>query len=366
MSPAAIHQFVPALAPRDAIGGHVLQLQGLLREMGFQSDIFAGSAHPELAQRARPYRRFGWRFDRRQSWLLYQCSIGSPMADFFAARSEPTMINYHNITPGGLLRAWDPEIGRNADLGRHQMTKLAPKTTLAIADSRFNESELGDAGFGRTVVATPLIDLDSRIREPDEATADRLAAGRRGGGADLLFVGRIAPNKGQHDVIKALAAYRRAYDAKARLHLVGGVASSAYNRSLNCFVEELGLRQAVDFAGSVTDSQLAAYYRSADVFVCCSDHEGFCVPLLEAMQHRLPIIAYGAAAIPETVEGAGLVLPDKTPALVAAAVRRVVEDGALRQALGEAGVVRLEELSLDRSRARFATVIEEAVSENAS
>jgi glycosyltransferase involved in cell wall biosynthesis len=284
------------------------------------------------------------------------------VADFVAARPEPKIVNYHNITPGNLLSGWDPEVGRNADLGRHQLTKLAPETTLGIAVSRFNECELGDAGFGHTVVATPLIDLDSRIREADEATADRLAASRRDGGADMLFVGRIAPNKAQHDVIKALAAYRRTYDPKARLHLVGGVASAGYNRSLNRFVEELGLREAVDFAGSVTDTQLAAYYRAADVFVCCSDHEGFCVPLLEAMQHRLPIVAYGAAAVPETVGGAGVVLPDKTPALVAAAVRRVLEDGALRQALSEVSEVRLEEVSLVRSRARFAAVIEEAVS----
>jgi glycosyltransferase involved in cell wall biosynthesis len=360
LRPEAIHQFVPTLAPRDAIGAHALNVRALLRDMGFDSEIFAGEARSELAGEAHPYRQFGGRRGRSRSWLLYQSSIGSPVGEFVAARPEPKLVNFHNITPPTFLEAWDPEVARATVLAQQQLVRLAPDSLLGIAVSQFNRSELAHVGFGSTAVAPPLIDPGSWSRDVDAATIDRLAAARRAGGVDLLFVGRIAPHKAQHDLIKALAAYRQAYDPGARLHLVGGASPPAYQRVLARYVAELGLTDAVDMAASVTNDQLAAYYRSADVFVCCSDHEGFCVPLLEAMHHQLPIVAYGAAAIPETMGAAGVLLPAKGPALVATAVHRVVEDGALRRTLVEAGRVRLEELSLDRSRARFAAVVEQA------
>jgi glycosyltransferase involved in cell wall biosynthesis len=365
LRPEAIHQFIPTLAPRDAIGAHTLQVRALLRDMGFGSEIFAGEARSEMAREAHPYRQFGHgRHGLRhqgRSWMLYQSSIGSPVGDFVAGRPEPKLVNFHNVTPSAYLEAWDPEVAQATALGHQQLVQLAPDVVLAIAVSRFNARELNEAGFRSTAVAPLLIDLGSWRGDADPATLDRLTAARRAGGADLLFVGRIAPHKAQHDLIKALAAYRQAYDPKARLHLVGGVSSPAYQRALDRFVADLGLTEAVDMAGSVSDGELAAYYRSADVFVCCSDHEGFCVPLLEAMYHQLPIVAFGAAAVPETVGAAGVVLPAKGPALVAAALHRVLDEAALHASLLEAGRARLDELSLERSRARLAAVVEEAV-----
>jgi glycosyltransferase involved in cell wall biosynthesis len=160
----------------------------------------------------------------------------------------------------------------------------------------------------------------------------------------------------------ALAAYRRIYDPRARLRLVGGTSSPSYREALGRFVVDLGLEEAVDFAGSVTTSELVAYYGTADVFVCCSDHEGFCVPLLEAMHHCVPVVAYGVAAVPETMGAGGLVIPNKSPAHVAAAVHRVVEDAELRRTLISAGQARLAELEPSRVRARFTQAIETAVS----
>jgi glycosyltransferase involved in cell wall biosynthesis len=374
LRPEAIHQFIPTLAPRDAIGAHTLQVRALLRDMGFGSEIFAGEAQSEMASEAHPYRQFGGERHRgrhqHRSWLLYQSSIGSPVGDFVAGCPEPKLVNFHNVTPSAYLEAWDPEVAQATALGHQQLVELAPDVMLAIAVSRFNRGELTEAGFRSTAVAPLLIDLGSGRGDgdgdADAATVERLMAARRTGGADLLFVGRIAPHKAQHDLIKALAAYRQAYDPKARLHLVGGVSSPAYRRALDRFVADLGLAEAVDMPGSVTDDQLAAYYRSADVFVCCSDHEGFCVPLLEAMHHELAIVAFGAAAVPETVGVAGVVLPAKGPALVAAAVHRVVDDTALRAVLLDAGRARLAELSLERSRARFAAIVEETVGDGTS
>ncbi len=163
-------------------------------------------------------------------------------------------------------------------------------------------------------------------------------------------MGRVAPNKAQHDVVKAFAWYRRVFDAGASLTLVGGVSAGSYWSALERFVDELGLSGAVRLAGSVSDGELEGLYRSADVFVCLSEHEGFCVPLLEAMAHGVPVVALGAAAVPETLGDAGLVLESKRPPLVAEAVARVMGDDALRRGLVEAGRHRLEHFSLARSR----------------
>lgn len=165
-----------------------------------------------------------------------------------------------------------------------------------------------------------------------------------------MFVGRVAPNKAQHDVVKAFAWYRRVFDAEASLTLVGGVSASSYWSALERFVDGLGLSGVVRLAGSVSEVELEGLYRSADVFVCLSEHEGFCVPLLEAMAHGVPVVALGAAAVPETLGDAGLVLGSKRPGLVAEAVARVVGDAGLRARLVAAGRRRLEDFSLARTR----------------
>jgi len=161
----------------------------------------------------------------------------------------------------------------------------------------------------------------------------------------------MAPHKAQHDIVKAFAAYRRGYDAAARLTLVGGASSSAYQRTLEGSVEALGLGGAVRMRGSIPQGELAAHYATADVFVCLSDHEGFCVPLLEAMASGLPIVAYAATAVPEMLGGTGLLLPRKDPATVAAACHRVAIDTPLRERLSAAGRARLTRFSRARSEA---------------
>ena len=220
--------------------------------------------------------------------LLYQLSIGSGVADIFRERRERKFVNYHNITPADLLEAWIPAVGEEVRWGRAQFRDLAPVTEFAIADSAFNERELQAAGYRSTTTVPLLIDLDGFSGSPDPAVAGRLAAQKERGGADLLFVGKVSPHKGQHDLVKALAAYRRLYDPQARLHLVGGAISDEYrSRPSNGSPPSWISLDAVDIAGSVTHEELIAYYDAADAFVCLSNHEGFCVPLLEAMYHRL-------------------------------------------------------------------------------
>ena len=354
-----IDQVIPTLASRDAIGGHAVQLRDLLRSRGYQSDIYYGNASPDRFDFGYPVSRLGDHSPHGRV-LLYQLSIGSGVADIFRQRSERKFVNYHNITPADLLEAWMPEVGEEVRWGRAQLRDLASVTEFAVADSEFNESELRAAGYRSTTTVPLLIDLESFSGSPDAALAARLAEQKAGGGADLLFVGKVSPHKGQDDLIKALATYRQLYDPRARLRVVGGSISQEYSAALDRFVDELDLTDAVEFAGVVTHEELIAYYAAADVFCCLSNHEGFCVPLLESMYHRLPIVAYANTAVPETVRGAGLVLPDKEPVRVAAAIDRVIRDDQLRAVLARAAAERVEAFALPRVRDRFASALVDA------
>ncbi len=356
-----IDQVVPSLASRDAIGGHVLQLQELLVGRGFESDIYYGTATPDRLGHGLPMARIGERPETGRA-LLYQLSIGSGVADVFRQRPERKLVNYHNITPAPLLDPWLPEVGDEVRWGRAQMAALAGVTELAVADSRFNERELQVAGYRATATVPLLLDLASFAGAADPATAERLRRERSGGGTTMLFVGKVAPHKAQHDLVKALAAYRRVYDPRARLKVVGGAISEEYRRAVLSFADALGLGDALELAGSVTHEELVAYYEAADVFVCLSDHEGFCVPLVEAMTHRVPIVGTQSTAVPETIGEAGLVLRDKSPLRVATAVHRVVSDPYLRERLAAGAAARVEAFSLERVRLRMAEVLDAALS----
>lgn len=356
----AVHQFVASLAPRDAVGGHTLAMRDLLRNLGFESEIFTGEAQVGMEGVAHPYRRFARMAGRRgNAWLLYQCSVGSPIADFIRDRPEPTILYFHGITPRRLLEGWEPDVLRAVSTGWIQLARLAPQLRVGWAASRSSEVELRRTGVDRTRVVPLLVDLAAIGREVDKDCYAELQAGKTG--TDLLFVGRLSPHKAQHVLIQTLAAYRRAYDPGARLHLVGGTASGLYEQALIRYAADLGLAGAVHLAGSVTPAQLAAHYRSADVFVCASRHEGFCIPLVEAMHHSLPIVAYGAAAVAETVGGAGVVVPTQSPLHLAAGAHRVLGDPGLSQTLAAGARQRLEDLALPRARAAVAAAVEEVV-----
>ena len=349
----AIHQFVPSLAPRDAVGTHYLAMQAIFRAAGYRSDIYALEAKEEFRKLARPFRSFRGAKRGEPTWLLYHSSVGTPVGDFVAARPEPLIVDFHNITPAHYFARYEPHLAGLMSLGRRQLQKLAHRAHLGLADSAFNAAELEGLGYPRTAVVPILLDVTTLDVPPDPAVSARLRAAKAAGGIDLLFVGRITPNKAQHDLVKMLAAYRRVHDPQARLHLVGGSSSEGYLTALTKFVAALGLTDCVDVVGGVSAATLAAYWEHADVFVVASEHEGFCVPLLEAMHHGVPIVAFATAAVPETLADGGLVLPTKDAATFATGVARVVDDLALRDQLVRAGRARLAAFDVARSRQRL-------------
>ena len=360
MSAVTVDQFVPSITPGDATTGHTLQVQRLLRDMGYESEIYVLAMHAELEGRAliisqRPGAVSGERY------VIYQYSAVSGLADTLIGQREPAALAYHNITPPHLLWAWERGTALALCAAEVQVAQLAPWMRMGICVSAFNAADLAGRGFAVTPVAPVLVDVAEFDAEPDPTTSAALERARAGGGAQWLFVGTIAPHKAQHRLVQALAAYRRVYDPAARLALVGRPVVPAYAAALRRLVHELGLDDAVELPGRVTHEQLVAYYRGTDVFVGLSEHEGFCVPLLEAMHHGVPVIAYGAGAVPETLGTGGLLLDDPAPHAVAAAVARVVGDGGTRARLADAGRARAAHFSLERTRAALAGIVRQWV-----
>jgi glycosyltransferase involved in cell wall biosynthesis len=345
-----VHQFLSTFAGRDAIGMHTLRLRKLLRDAGYPSDIYATDVHTDVQAQAFDPRTFGDRVKGSiDPWILYHFSIGSPLFDLVRGLDVPLALDYHNITDAKYFWRWEPRAATSMMEGRRQLAVAAPAVRFALADSTFNERELRDLHCPRTAVAPILIDFNDYDTAPDAALMARRKRARARGGADWLAVGRIAPNKCQHDVLLAFAVYRRIYDANARLTLVGGQSAGLYWRALHSLAEDLDVSASVTFTDVVSHAELLACYRSSDVLVLLSEHEGFNVPVVEAMHFGVPVVAYASSAVPETVGDGALLLTDKDPVVVATAVARLRSDTSLRQALVDAGRKRVEQFSITRT-----------------
>ena len=346
--PRFAHQFHPVLAYGDAVGNDCFELQRMFWSAGVRSDLFAWEAKPEVRALVRDYKDLE-RLTSRDGLLLVHHSMGNDAVSEVAKLSARKAVVYHNITPAKYFEGLNEHARRYAEVGREQLVELAKSAEFGFADSEYNRRELAEAGCANTAVVPIAIDWEQFDVTPDPAIARALADERTA----ILTVGQILPQKAIHDVIASFAAYRES-DRAARLYLVGSTAMSGqYLAQLQQQIAKLGIQDAVTFAGSVTVEQLVAYYRGATAFLTLSDHEGFCVPLLEAMRSDLPIVAHAAGAIPETLGDAGVLLEQKSPETVAAALERVVRDQTLRKELGEKGHRRVGEFSREKVAGRL-------------
>ncbi|MGD9572521.1 MAG: glycosyltransferase family 4 protein [Thermoleophilia bacterium] len=332
-----IHQVAAGAAPRDAITHHMLEARAVLRGMGLRSEILADPEHihPGLAGEVRPATRWDEVAQPGDAAILHYSIASAPMFRI-AERCRRTALHYHNITPADLLWRWAPRIALECAIGRRRLLDLLPHIRLVGACSEYNARELEELGFARPhVLGVMRQELPPAPRAP----------GGAGGPARLLFVGRGVPNKAQHHLVMASAALADA-GRDHEMWLVGAwSAAPAYEEHCRALAEALGVGDRVRFLGSVDDDELGRRYADADAFVCLSDHEGFCVPLIEAMASGLPIVAYASSAIPETLGGAGLLLPEKPPSLVAEAVMEALDNPALSSGVAAARRERLAHFS---------------------
>jgi glycosyltransferase involved in cell wall biosynthesis len=324
----AVHQILAALSYGDAIGNESLVIQTHLRRAGFASDIFAEKVHPRMAHLARPLSEYE-EASGPETVCLFHFSIGSAAGRLIHAAPDRLVVIYHNITPAHFFLGFHPHLAGLCYHGRRELSVFAERAELGLGDSEYNRRELEDAGFERTAVLPIVLDFEA-YRRPPSPVVRRLY---RDGRTNILFVGRIIPNKKIDDLIRVFACYQRYLDPRSRLLLVGDHRGHEhYLARLGEMVRDLRLDEVV-FTGQVDDDELLAYYQAADLFLCLSEHEGFCVPLQEAMHFGLPVVAFDAGAVRETLHGGGVLLGDKKPEVVAELVHSVLSEPTLRAAV---------------------------------
>ena len=324
----AAHQFAPTIAYGDAVGNDCFELQRLYWSRGVRADLFAAEAKPEVRQFVQPWRDLE-KLPTDGTSLQVHLSMGNDVLWDVAKLPHRKTVIYHNITPAHYFEGLNDHARRYSEIGREQLAEFAKVSELGIADSGYNRKELVRAGFAQTAVVPIIVDWSAFDVEPDPDVLRELSDERTA----ILAVGQILPQKAVHKVVAAFARYRES-DPTARLWLVGSHAmSEGYLAQVRAAIHTHGLDGAATLTGAVPMAALVAYYRGATALVTLSEHEGFCVPLLEAMRSGLPVVASDAGAIPDTLGDAGILLSDTEPDAVAAALERAVHDAALRKDL---------------------------------
>jgi L-malate glycosyltransferase len=337
-----IHQVLATLGYGDAIGNEVLGIQRVLRSAGYESEIFVETADHRLEPLTRDYRELV-DSSHRDNLLLHHFSLGSKASRTAFALPDRMALIYHNITPPEYFVGVHRRLARQCFRGRRELRAYADRCDLALGDSEFNRQDLDALGFPRTAVLPVVPDFSHLDREPSWVVARDFDDDW----TNIMFVGRVIANKKIEDLIRFFHAYQTIFNPRSRLLIVG--AQSGFERylaSLHYLTATLGASH-VHFVGHVSDEELVAFYEVADLFLCASEHEGFCVPLVEAFYEEVPVLAYAATAVPATMDGAGVLFEDKTPAHVARLMDAIISDAVLQER-----IVQGQLAAVDRLRAR--------------
>lgn len=348
-------QFISDLVYADAASSDCVEFHNLFRRWGFDAAIFAGrrdSHHQKLAEDFSSYR------PRKGDLILFHYSAWSPVAQFLLEIARPMILVYHNITPPEFFGRAQPQAAETTSQGIEALPRFASFTQLALGMSEYSRRELEATGFEHTGVMPILVDFQRLDGEPNPDILHNYNDDY----VNFLFVGRVDPNKKQEDVIKVLYHYQRRYNPRSRLFLVGAhTPGGAYHAWMSTLVDHLGLGRNVHFTGQTSHRDLLSYFHLADVYVCMSEHEGFCVPVVESMYLGIPVVAYDSTAIPFTMGDAGILVKKKDFAAIAEIVNLVTSDQILRARLVVKGRERAREFARERVESLLADYISRVV-----
>ena len=332
---ARIHLLTPSIIPGDAVSSDLLGMRRWFRRQGHEAFAYAGRCHEGLRHQVRPLRAYRRYLASRDDVLIYHHSVGWPagLALYEMSRNRK-IVRYHNVTPAHFYEPYNTSYVRACLRGIKETRWLArSRPELFLAASDFNAQGLIASGAQPSACRTipPL----HGIGDLDQLQVDEELAAQLRDRTNLLFVGRVTPNKGQLHLIRALAYYLRYLGQDAHLYLVGGfdVGIPGYLEELQSEIRRHRLQDRVHLCGKVMARQLKTYYTHASVFVCASEHEGFCVPLVEAMYYGIPIVAYGGSAVGATLGDAGIVWGTPAPALFAESIRQIITRPEVRAIL---------------------------------
>jgi glycosyltransferase involved in cell wall biosynthesis len=335
-----VDQLVPAFHRGDAIGDEAAYLRQFFRSQGFSSEIYRLTCDRELEGESREFSAFPE--PAPSDVVILHFAVPSPLTEALRRLSCKKMIIYHNITSPEFFRGLSEEMVNLTRRGREELRSLADVVDLSLADSRFNAEELDDLGFKEAHVFPLFVDL-AKYEKPMNAFVHKLFRDER---TNILFVGRVAPNKKIEDLIKVTFYYKKYISPLVRLVIVGKTSSlPAYYHSLVKLADDFVLNpDEICFTGHVPDEDMFAIYRASDVFLSLSEHEGFCLPLVESMIFDLPVIAYNCTAVPDTLDGAGILINEKKAEKVAELVSIVARNKDIRESIITGQRSRLESL----------------------
>ena len=337
-----VHQILATLGYGDAIGHEVLGISRALRAAGFDSEIIVETADPRLEDLTVDYRDM---IDEvtADDLLIHHFSLGSRASRIAYALPARMILIYHNITPPEYYLGVHDQLVRQCFHGRRELMAYRSRVDLALGDSEFNRQELESAGFAPTAVLPVVPGFDHLDGTPDSRELEAFDDDW----TNVLFVGRVVPNKRPDQLIRFFHAYKTVYNPRARLIIAGSYGGfDAYLAQLHQLVAQLGVGD-VHILGQVTNDELTALYDVADLFLCASEHEGFCVPLIESFYKRVPVLAYAATAVPATMDGGGMLYETRDPRHVAALMHAILSDHDL-----EDRVLAAQDAALARLRAR--------------
>lgn len=344
-----IVQMLPTISYGDAVSNDVLALNTALKKAGYKTCIYAENIDSRLSKgivkSANEYK------DDASDIVIFHLSIGSELSNRVCQFRAKVIIVYHNVTPPAFFEKYNKNTERLCKEGVECVKRMSECPVLCLADSEFNKGDLIRLGYTCPMEVLPiLIAFDDYKKEPDKTVIDRY---NKDDYVNIIFTGRVAPNKKQEDLITSFYYYKNYINPKSRLFIVGSYnEDDVYYSKLKKYVEMLELNDII-FTGHIPFNQILAYYHIADVFLCLSEHEGFCVPLIEAMYFDVPIIAYDSTAVGETLGESGLLLKDKNPKLVAEAINAVMVDDMLRETLIHNEKIRLQYFDNERIEKQF-------------
>lgn len=349
-----IHQILPDITKGDAIGNEALLLRDIIREWGFRSDIFAQNIRQGTG--AVSYEKYQ-KISSKKNILIYHYSIGSDLSDFIKKLPDRIVIIYHNQTPEKYFWGVNDYIADLLRKGREELKNFSKIALVGLGDSEYNRRELVELGFPRTHVLPLLMNFE-KYSLKNEKILHQFDDHR----LNILFVGRIAPNKRQDEIIKIFYYFKK-IQPNSRLFLIGPyLGFEEYYQKLKEIIAQLSLTDVI-IPGKVPDEDLNSYYSLADVFVCMSEHEGFCVPLIECMYFNIPIIANNATAIPDTLGDAGILVNNKNYCEIAELIDVIIHDDRLKKKIIEKQRMRLNDFAYEKTKEKFQQIMNNLIAD---
>lgn len=353
-----IIQALPSFAFGDAIGNDVIALSEIITELGYKSAVYAKMIDSRLPTGlAKSSERL--KLVDKDDIIIYHLSTGDKLNYDIADIDCRKIIYYHNITPPHFFEGYNVEAVKSCTQGLESAKAISTKFDYALAVSEFNKKDMLNMGYKQDIEVLPiLIPFSDYLKKPSPNILKRYTDGM----TNILFTGRIAPNKKHEDIIQAFYYYKKNINPKSRLILVGSGVGERYYNKLAKYINELELKDVI-FPGHISFNDILAFYKVADVFLCMSEHEGFCVPLVEAMFFNVPIIAYNSTAIPDTLGEGGVLLETKDYALIAEVINEVVENKSLRGHIIGKQKEKIKEYSYDIVSGAFKKYIKKILGE---